>query len=83
MTLDVNRLGRPIGNGFIKSFDGGVRAESRSENCFLSLENGKEKIEAWRVDYIEQRPHSVSGNLAQRISLHQAELSRRDETLIC
>jgi len=29
----------------------------------MSLENAKEKIEAWRIEYNEFRPHSSLGNL--------------------
>jgi len=30
---------------------------------FVSLEDAREKIEAWRVDYNQQRPHSALGHL--------------------
>jgi putative transposase len=33
---------------------------------FLSLDDAKEKIEAWQVDYNEHRPQSAPGNLAPR-----------------
>jgi putative transposase len=32
----------------------------------LSLEDAVEKIEAWRTDYNERRPHSALGNLAPK-----------------
>jgi putative transposase len=30
---------------------------------FVSLEDAREKIEAWRVDYNQQRPHSALEHL--------------------
>jgi transposase InsO family protein len=30
---------------------------------FVSLEDARRKIEAWRVDYNQQRPHSALGHL--------------------
>lgn len=66
VTLDFSRPGKPTDNAFIESFNGSVRAECLNENWFLSLDDAKEKIEAWRVDYNEQRPHSALGNLAPK-----------------
>jgi putative transposase len=33
-------------------------------NQFLSIEDAKRKIEAWRVDYNVHRPHSGLGNVS-------------------
>ena len=66
VTLDFSRPGKPTDNAFIESFNGSVRAECLNENWFLSLDDAKEKIEAWRIDYNEQRPHSALGNLAPK-----------------
>jgi transposase InsO family protein len=40
---------------------------------FLSLEDAKQEIENWRVDYNEERPHSSLGRLtpAEFAGLHQ------------
>jgi len=56
--LDYSRPGKPIDNAFIESFNGSFRDECLNTNWFLSLEDTKEKIEAWRKDYNEWRPHS-------------------------
>ncbi len=76
--LDFSRPGKPTENAFIESFNGSVRAECLNENWFLSLEDAREKIESWRCDYNEQRPHSCVGNLAPRefTSSGQATLAR-------
>ena len=64
VTLDFSRTGKPTDNAFIESFNGSVRAECLDENWFLSLDDAKQKIEACRVDYNEQRPHSILGSPA-------------------
>jgi putative transposase len=63
MTLDYSRPGKPIDNAFIESFNGSFRDECLNTNWFLSLEDAREKIEAWRRDYNEWRPHSSLDNL--------------------
>ncbi|TWT70512.1 Integrase core domain protein [Crateriforma conspicua] len=66
VTLDFSRPGKPTDNAFIESFNGSFRTECLNENWFLSFEDAREKIEAWRVDYNEHPPHSALGNLAPR-----------------
>ncbi len=56
--LDFSRPGKPTDNPFIESFNGKFRDECLSVNWFLSLEDAKEKIEAWRWEYNHLRPHS-------------------------
>jgi putative transposase len=43
----------------VKSFNGRLHQECMNANWFLSLEDAKMKIEAWRRDYSEARPHSL------------------------
>ena len=57
VVLDFSRPGKPTDNPFIESFNGSLRDECLNLNWFLSLEDAQEKIEAWRVDYNEYRPH--------------------------
>ena len=35
-----------------------------NESWFLSLEDAREKVEAWRKHYNEERPHGALDNLA-------------------
>jgi putative transposase len=63
VTLDYSRPGKPIDNAFIESFNGSFRDECLNTNWFLSLEDAQEKIETWRRDYNEWRPHSSLDNL--------------------
>ncbi len=61
--LDFSRPGKPTDNAFIESFNGRFRQECLNENWFLSLEDAKEKVEAWRTGYNNERPHGALGNL--------------------
>jgi len=62
VTLDFSRPGKPTDNAFIESFNGTVREECLNQHWFLSLEDAQEKLEAWRRDYNEERPHSSLKN---------------------
>jgi putative transposase len=66
VTLDFSRPGKPVDNAYIESFNGSFRDECLNINWFLSLEDAKEKIEAWRRDYNEWRPHSSLDNLTPK-----------------
>jgi hypothetical protein len=61
VVLDFSRPGKLADNAFIESFNSRFRQECLNEHWFLSLEDAKEKIEAWRGHYNEQRPHSSLG----------------------
>ena len=50
--------GKPTQNSFIESFNGRFRDECLNANWFENLADAKRKIEAWRVDYNQHRPHS-------------------------
>ncbi|WP_438269977.1 IS3 family transposase [Paludisphaera mucosa] len=64
VTLDFSRPGKPTDNGFIESFNGRVREECLNQGSFTSLEDARERVESWRVEYNERRPHSALGYLA-------------------
>ena len=53
--------GKPTQNAFIESFNGKFRDECLNENWFLSLPEARGKIEMWRRDYNQVRPHSALG----------------------
>jgi len=50
--------GRPMENSYVESFNGRFRDECLNENWFSSLADARERIEQWRQDYNEARPHS-------------------------
>jgi putative transposase len=66
VTLDFSRPGKPTGNAFVESFNGSFRDECLNVNWFQSLNDGKAKIEDWRKEYNEFRPHSSLGDLTPR-----------------
>ena len=59
--LDFSRPGKPTDNAKVESFNGRFREECLNAHWFLSLEDAKGKIEAWRRYYNEDRPHSAHG----------------------
>ena len=61
--LEFSRPGKPVDNAFIESFNGSLRDECLSTNWFLSIEDAQNKLEAWRRDYNEFRPHSSLDNM--------------------
>jgi len=50
-------------NGFIESFNGRLRDECLNAELFSDLLDARTKLEAWRRDYNEHRPHRSIGNL--------------------
>jgi len=63
VTLDFSRPGKSADNAYIESFNGRLREECLNTHWFLSLEDARYKIEAWRQDYNESRPHTSLGYL--------------------
>ena len=61
VTLDFSRPGKPTDNGFIEAFNSKLRAECLNAHWFMSLADAREKLDAWRRDYNEVRPHSAIG----------------------
>ena len=78
VTLDFSRPGKPTENAFIEPFNGRIRAECLNGNWFLSIDDARQKVEAWRQDYNNHRPHSALGNLAPENSLVPARQLRID-----
>jgi putative transposase len=66
VTLDFSRPGKPTDNAYIESFNGKFRAECLNANWFLSLDEARQKCEAWRRDYNDVRPHSSIGGKTPR-----------------
>ena len=60
--LDFITKGKPTENGHIESFNGKFRDECLNENWFITLDDVRRKVEAYRVDYNEVRPHSSLDN---------------------
>lgn len=50
--------GKPVQNAYIESFNGRLRDECLNQHWFKNLAEARQIIEAWRVDYNRERPHS-------------------------
>jgi len=61
--LDFSRPGNPTDNAYVESFNGRLREECLNTNWFLSMQDAQGKIEAWRRDYNECRPHTALGHV--------------------
>ena len=61
--LDFTRPGKPTDNGLCESFNGRLRDECLNVNEFVSIDDARQRIEAWRIDYNEHRPHGSLGHL--------------------
>jgi putative transposase len=56
--LEFIQPGKPVQNAYVESFNGRLRDECLNANWFPSLSAARRKIETWRQDYNQQRPHS-------------------------
>ena len=56
--LEFIRPGKPMDNRFIESFNGRLRDECLNVEVFFSIPDAQAKLERWRMDYNQQRPHS-------------------------
>jgi putative transposase len=55
--------GKPMQNGFVESFNGRLRDECLNEHLFINLDEAREIIEEWRIDYNTNRPHTSLAGL--------------------
>lgn len=73
VNIEHIRPGKPIDNSYIESFNGKFRDECLNQHWFLNLKDAKEKIEAWRRFYNEERPHSSLKDLTPNEFVKQQE----------
>ena len=59
--LEFIQPGKPVQNCYVESFNGTFRDECLNEHWFLSLREARDRIQAWRIDYNFNRPHSSLG----------------------
>jgi len=76
VNLDFTRPGKPTDNTYIESFNGKLRDECLNVTQFASLAHAKATIEAWRMDYNEQRPHGPLRHLTPREYASQRQALR-------
>ncbi|MEZ4522924.1 MAG: IS3 family transposase [Thermomicrobiales bacterium] len=70
IALDYIDPGKPVQNAVMESFNGRFRDECLNSHWFTSLEDARRTIEAWRIDYNWERPHSSLG-YRTREEVHQ------------
>jgi len=73
--IDSSRPGKPTDNCFVETFNGSLRDECLNVHWFETLGDAKAKIEAWRQDYNESRPHQVLKELTPLAFARQAMLA--------
>jgi len=78
--LDFIRPGKPVENAVIERVNGRFRDECVNAQVFVSLHDARQKIEAWRIDDNEHRPHGSLGDLTPReFAEHAAQTGLQEE----
>jgi putative transposase len=73
--IDFSRPGKPTDNCFVETFNGSLRDECLKVYWFETLDDAKVKIDAWRQDYNESRPHQALKELTPLAFARQARLA--------
>ncbi len=55
--LEFSRPGKPTDNAYAESFNGHFRVECLDQHWIASLEEARQIVESWRVEYNTERPH--------------------------
>lgn len=73
--LDFSRPGKPTDNAIIESFNGRLREECLNTHWFDSIDDAQSKIEDWRQEYNESRPHrALKGLSPLEFSMREAQI---------
>jgi len=75
--IHFSRPGKPTDNAHIEAFNSRLRAECLNASWFLSLADARDRLDAWRAEYNEERPHGSLRNLTPRAFAEQARTARR------
>jgi putative transposase len=62
--LDFSRRGRPGDNAINEAFNGSLRRECLSQHHFLSIADAQQRLNTWKDEYNNERPHSSLHDLA-------------------
>jgi len=79
VTLRLIEPGKPNQNAYAESFIGRFRDECLNEHWFTSLAHARDIIEAWRVEYNDERPKQSLGG--QTPSQFAEQLARKAVTM--
>jgi putative transposase len=61
--LDFIRPGKHVENASIESFNGRLRDECLNVHAFVSIDDVRSRLDDWREDYNQVRPHGALGML--------------------
>jgi putative transposase len=75
--IDFSRPGKPTDDAFIEAFNGRFQTECLNACWFLPLVEARYRIEEWRCDYNDDRPHVVLGGLTPTAFATQAQSARK------
>jgi putative transposase len=75
--IDFSRPGKPTDNAHVEAFNGRLRAECLNASWFLSMADARDRIERWRREYNEDRPHTALGGLTPRAYAAEADRARK------
>ena len=75
--LDFSRPGKPSDNAFIEAFNSRLHQERLNASWFLSMADARTRIEAWRIDYNQNHPHSALGGLTPTEFADQVKPARK------
>jgi putative transposase len=77
--IDFNRPGKPTDNCFVETFNGSLRDECLNVHWFETIDEARAKIEAWRIEYNESRPHQALKDLTPAEFARQARHLMKSE----
>jgi putative transposase len=80
VTLSFIRPGKPNENAYIESFNGKFRDECLNEHWFITMSQARRMIEAWRIEYNTERPHSSLEDLTPE-EFAERDLARSQEAI--
>ena len=84
-TLDFGGPSKPVVTCYAESFNARARLECLGQHWFLNLDDAIKKVENWRREYNEVRPHSAIGDRTPmsliRRPREQSEASKEPEIL--
>ena len=70
--MEFSRPGRPTDNAYIEAFNARLRADCLNASWFLSMADARDRIELWRREYNDDRPHTALGGLTPSPFANQA-----------
>jgi len=76
--LEYIEPGKPQQNAFVEIFNSLMRDQCLNENWFINLEDAREKIENWRVEYNTIRPHGSLGMTPEKYGIIFRENSQSE-----